>query len=270
MLKHMVRHPLDASKASPATILEESLMLSYIGRRVTSDTRHVHCIHNLTTNHAVSMSSSGRPIHLGAASETATQHRHIRMDYSSALIATPHERSEDMRLSRSYLAILLSLVLLAGFAGCGPASSDNAPGQESRANVSGPALSKRSSSPGTNSLPPITAAASPVPLAPSSDTGALTGKDTVQGGNSPQAVPVSSTKPADVLEPLAVPEWIAKDLESPDVGTRLRALDTWAQSAPPGAEDPLILALQNKDERVRSRAMELIEQNWARAADAEQ
>jgi len=73
-----------------------------------------------------------------------------------------------------------------------------------------------------------------------------------------------------VLEPLVVPAWIAKDLESPDVGTRLRALDTWVQSAPPGAADPLILALENKDERVRARAMELIEQDWARAADAEQ
>jgi hypothetical protein len=73
-----------------------------------------------------------------------------------------------------------------------------------------------------------------------------------------------------VLEPLLVPTWIAKDLESPDIGTRLRALDTWVQTAPPGAEDPLILALENKDERVRARAMELIEQNWARAADAEQ
>jgi hypothetical protein len=62
---------------------------------------------------------------------------------------------------------------------------------------------------------------------------------------------------------------MAKELDSPDVGTRLRALETWAQSAPPGAVDPLILAYEDKDERVRARAMELIEQDWARAADAE-
>ncbi len=96
------------------------------------------------------------------------------------------------------------------------------------------------------------------------------GKGTAPVGDSPQAIPVSASKPAAVLEPLVVPAWIAKDLESPDVGTRLRALDKWVQTAPPGADDPLILALDNKDERVRARAMELIEQNWARAADAEQ
>jgi hypothetical protein len=73
-----------------------------------------------------------------------------------------------------------------------------------------------------------------------------------------------------MLDPMVVPTWIAKDLESPDIGTRLRALDKWVQTAPPGADDPLILALENTDERVRARAMELIEQNWARAADAEQ
>lgn len=66
-----------------------------------------------------------------------------------------------------------------------------------------------------------------------------------------------------------MPTWMAKELDSPDVATRLHALETWAQSAPPGSVDPLILAFENKDERVRARAMELIEQDWARAADAE-
>jgi hypothetical protein len=67
-----------------------------------------------------------------------------------------------------------------------------------------------------------------------------------------------------------VPAWMAKELESPDVATRLRALEMWAQSAPPGAVDPLILAYEDKDERVRARAMELIEQDLARSANAEQ
>ncbi|MEO7861688.1 MAG: hypothetical protein ABIU05_14880, partial [Nitrospirales bacterium] len=44
----------------------------------------------------------------------------------------------------------------------------------------------------------------------------------------------------------------------------------WVQSAPPGSIDPLILAYEDKDERVRARAMELTEQDWARAADVEQ
>jgi HEAT repeat protein len=63
---------------------------------------------------------------------------------------------------------------------------------------------------------------------------------------------------------------MAKELDSPDVATRIRALETWAQSAPPGAVDPLIAALDDNDERVQARAMELIDQDWARTADAEQ
>ena len=62
---------------------------------------------------------------------------------------------------------------------------------------------------------------------------------------------------------------MAKELNSPDVGVRLRALETWVQSAPPGAVDPLILAYKDKDERVRARAMELIEEDWAREPEAE-
>jgi hypothetical protein len=169
--------------------------------------------------------------------------------------------------SRSWLTLLLSLMFFAGLAGCGPASSDNAQSLESRASVGGPSVSKQSPSPRND---PFTPAANPVSLAWGNETGVASGKGTVPGWQGPQAVPVSSSKPADVLEPLVVPAWIAKDLESPDVGTRLRALDTWVQSAPPEADDPLILALENKDERVRARAMELIEQSWARSADAEQ
>lgn len=171
--------------------------------------------------------------------------------------------------SRSCFAMLLSLMLLAGLTACGPASSDNAPSLESRASVGGQPLSKQSLSPGNNPFA-ATQTTSSLPLASGNETGAALGKGTVPGGDGPQAVPVSSSKLAEVLESLVVPDWITKDLESPDVGTRLRALDKWVQTAPPGVDDPLILALDNKDERVRARAMELIEQNWARAADAEQ
>jgi hypothetical protein len=40
-------------------------------------------------------------------------------------------------------------------------------------------------------------------------------------------------------------------------------------SAPPRAIDPLILIYEDKDERVRARAMELIEQDGAWITDAE-
>ena len=181
-----------------------------------------------------------------------------------------HPSRPSLRLLYPRLALFLSLMLFAGLPACGPASSDNAPNLGPRASADGLGVSKHTASPSVTPLTPITSAATPVPLAPRNDPATVAGTGTVPAENSPPAVPVSSTKPAAVLEPLVVPAWIAKDLESPDVGTRLRALETWAQSAPPGAVDPLILALENADERVRARAMELIEQNWGRAADAEQ
>ena len=46
-----------------------------------------------------------------------------------------------LRLLCPHLVLLLSLLLLAGLAGCGPASSDKAPGVESGASVSKPPLS---------------------------------------------------------------------------------------------------------------------------------
>jgi len=61
---------------------------------------------------------------------------------------------------------------------------------------------------------------------------------------------------------------MAQKLNSPKVRVRLQALETWAQSAPPGSIDPFILAFEDKDERVRARAQQLIEQDWARKAEA--
>ena len=184
--------------------------------------------------------------------------------------STSPERSEDMRPSRLYLALLLSLIFLTGLTGCGQTSSDSAPSLGSRASVGGPPLSKQGPSPGNNPLAPVTQAASPVPLASGDKPGIPSGKETATGGERPLAVPAPSSQPADSVDALVVPAWIAKELDSPDAGARIRALETWVQSAPPGSIDPLILAYEDKDERVRARAMELIEQDWARAADAEQ
>lgn len=161
-------------------------------------------------------------------------------------------------------------MFLAGQAGCGQASPDKAPSLESRASVSGPSLSKQDPTPGNNPSIPVTPAAAPVPLASGNKTDIPVGNGTDPGRDSPLAAPAPSTKQTDSLEPLAVPAWMAKELDSPDVATRLHALDVWAQSAPPGAVDPLLLASEDKDERVRARAMELIEQDWARTADTEQ
>ena len=97
-----------------------------------------------------------------------------------------------LRLLCPHLVLLLSLLLLAGLAGCGPASSDNAPGVESRASVSKPPLS------------------------------------------------------AD--------------------GT---GLETWAQSAPPGTVDPLIQALNDKDESQYG-ANEMLEEEESQDLDEEE
>ncbi|MDN5941518.1 MAG: hypothetical protein L0H94_06520 [Nitrospira sp.] len=171
--------------------------------------------------------------------------------------------------AQSRLALLLSLMFLAGLAGCGQASSNNVSSLESHVNVSESPLSKQGLSPGNNSLTPVTPTTNPASIASGNKTDIVTGNGTDPRRDSPHAVPIPSN-PADSPEPLGVPTWMAKDLASPDIATRLHALDVWAQSSPPGAVDPLILASEDKDERVRARAMELIEQDWARSADAEQ
>ena len=179
-----------------------------------------------------------------------------------------HSSRPCLRLQCPHL--VLSLMLLAGLAACGPASSDNAPNLGPNASADGLSLSKQGPSPRNNSFTTVTQAASPVPLASVQGTGAPSGMGTLPGGNSrPMVSAPAPNNPVDSLGARGVPEWMAKELASPDVHARLRALETWAQSAPPGAVDPLILAYEDKDERVRARAMELIEQDWARAADTE-
>ena len=59
-----------------------------------------------------------------------------------------------------------------------------------------------------------------------------------------------------------VPDWMADALASPDVQIRLKALETWVQQGRRGSVDPLLLALNDTDERVRARALQLIEQDW--------
>ena len=158
-----------------------------------------------------------------------------------------------MSPSQSCLAILLSLMLLAGLTGCGPASSDNAPSLDSRASIGGPSLSKQGPSPGKNPVTPVTQSASPVPLASVSGTGSTSGTGRGPGGDSPHAAPVPSSEPGHPVEGLVVPELMAQKLNSRKVRVRLQALDTWAQSAPPGSVDPLILAFEDPDERARAR-----------------
>ena len=159
----------------------------------------------------------------------------------AAMRPLPHR----MPLPIPRLAWLLGL-LLAGLSGCGPASSGDAPSLEPRASVARPSESPPVW-PHTPSTPhdPVTPGASPAPLA--------SGLSSAGQGEA---------RPA---EPLVVPAWMANALDSPDVRVRLKALDRWAQQAPPGAVEPLVLALEDKDERVQARALELIAQDWMHA-----
>ena len=147
------------------------------------------------------------------------------------------------------LAWLLSL-LLAGLSGCGPASSGDAPSHGTPASVAGPSeaptlLQNHPSTPHD----PVTPAARPAPLA-----------------SSPASAGQGEARPA---EPLVVPAWMAKDLDSPDVHVRLRALDRWAQQGSTAPLDPLIVALDDDDDDVRARALALLAEDWARAQAAE-
>lgn len=175
-----------------------------------------------------------------------------------------------MRLSRlsrrpvcPYLALPLSLLLLAGLAGCGPAPSDHAPTLDPRASQGEPTLSQKDPPPRTDLLAPATSHAktSPAPLVSGNGNSSLPGERTAPGGDSPKVAPASSTSPVNPMIVLDVPAWMVKDLASPDVDTRLRALDTWVLTAPGGSIDPLILAFENDEERVRARAMELVVQD---------
>lgn len=173
-----------------------------------------------------------------------------------------HLSRPSLRLLYPGLALLLSLMLLAGLAGCGPASSDNAPNLGPRASVSG--------------LSP----ASPVPLASENGTGSASGRGTAPGGDNtsqgdrqlstPAGTPNGKTdgrdtSPAPIIP--GIPDSITKDLDSPDARVRLRALNYWAASETTASLDPLFVAMDDEDATVRAKATEIIERHWALAQE---
>lgn len=85
----------------------------------------------------------------------------------------------------------------------------------------------------------------------------------------PAPVPDQKETPVPMPEQLVLPQWIAQALEAPDVRVRLRALDRWAQQGPEAPRDPLVVARDDKDDDVRTKAMALIERQWAVAQEAE-
>jgi len=148
-----------------------------------------------------------------------------------------------LRLVCLRLAWFLGPVLLAGVSGCGPAS-DDASNQESRASLGTPSESQHAP------------AANPVALAAPS---AL----------DPASARAAKEEPAPLPENLVLPTWMAQALNAPEVSVRLRALDTWALQGAQAPMDPLIVALDDEDDYVRSKAMAIIERNWAIEQEAE-
>ncbi|HSL06000.1 MAG TPA: hypothetical protein VK901_20990, partial [Nitrospiraceae bacterium] len=142
--------------------------------------------------------------------------------------------------------------------------SDNAPRFGPSARVDGPSLSAQGLSPCNDQF---TSAASPVPLASINGAGFASGIGMVPGVDS--SMPVPSSEPGHLVAGLVVPDAMVQKLTSTSVLVRLRALGAWAKSALLGAVDPLILAFEDMDERVRARAQQLIEQDWARRAEGE-
>jgi hypothetical protein len=172
-----------------------------------------------------------------------------------------HPSQSCLHLRYPCQALLLGLTFFVGVAGCGPASSDNTPNVGPRASVDGPPLSMQGPSSGNNPLTPVI-------QIPVNGTGSASKIEAVSGRDSSHAVSVVSSEAEHPVEGLVVPELMAQKLNSSNVRVRLRALEAWAREAPPGAIDPFILAFEDKDERVRTRAQQLIEQDWARKVQA--
>lgn len=144
------------------------------------------------------------------------------------------------------IAVLLS-VSLAGLSACGPAAPDYSPSMESRANLSMPSKSQSvTQHPWVSSNGLSTPAASPV---------------TPTASNYTQAT--AQEKSAALQEHLSLPVWIAQALDAPETSVRIQALDMWAQQGAQAPLDPLVVALDDENDDVRIKAMEIIEQQWA-------
>ena len=154
-----------------------------------------------------------------------------------------------LRLLSLPLAWFLGMMYLAGLSGCGPAVSDQAPNPTSRASLGASSVSQPVSqhSPSVRN-DPFTQAASPAPSVANDAPAAQE-----------EAVP----------EDLVLPTWIAQALDAPEVSVRLQALDMWAQQGAQAPLDPLVVALDDEDDDVRTKAIEIIEQHWAIEQKAE-
>lgn len=62
---------------------------------------------------------------------------------------------------------------------------------------------------------------------------------------------------------------MAQALDAPDVRVRLQALEKWAKLGTQAPLDPLVVALDDENDDVRNKAMEIIEQRWMEEQETE-
>jgi hypothetical protein len=169
------------------------------------------------------------------AAVPVTQHLALNCHLSPTL----PKRSEALRRPGLSLVLSMGLILLTGLTGCGPVSSDNAP-----------------------SLGPRAAVVEPPPARPAQEDRQLS----KPAGTTPIVTPDSKTDgPERLPAPLTpeIPDSVTKDLDSPYASIRLSALDHWAGNELTTPLDPVFEALQDQDEAVQAKALEIIERRLA-------
>jgi hypothetical protein len=157
-----------------------------------------------------------------------------------------------MIFSPGMIAVLLS-ISLAGLSGCGPAAPDYSASLESHANLGMPSKSQpftqHVSATGNGLSTPVTN-----PVVPAASI------------NKPAT---AQEEPVPLPEHLSLPLWIAQALDAPEASVRIQALDMWAQQGAQAPLDPLVVALDDENDDVRTKAMAIIELHWAISQKAE-
>jgi hypothetical protein len=183
---------------------------------------------------------------------------------------------EDMSLSRPCVR-LLGLVLLVGLTACGSPAPDAPLSGQAGAVVSPPAgdgagVGSAAHAPASQDHTPAARLGAPtnpvVQPEPFRSEAARIIPAVTPTSPKPAAlptVPSDEQTSADQAQQQARARWYAEMREAPEAGTRLYALDLWAQQ-PTAAIDPVTYALVDEEESVRTRAQELYEQHLVREA----
>ena len=162
-----------------------------------------------------------------------------KLALNSYLCPASSKMSETIRRPGLSLALLMSLILLTGLKGCGPVPSDNAPSLGSRATLIEP--------------PPARPTLEDRQLSKSAETSPIVTPDSKTDGPNTAPAPLTAE----------IPESVTKDIDSPYASIRLSALEHWEENNLTTPLDLVFEALQDKDEAVQAKALEIIERRFA-------